>query len=345
MAPAPGRADEQDSAQDASGVAVAAKQRTPEWHEQRRSGIGSSDAPIIAGVTPWGDIHELWLQKLGLAPEVEQNEPMRWGRLLEDAVADGYVEMTGNRLRRMNLVQRSREHPWMLASIDRAIIGRRRLVEIKTARFKHDDWGLAGTDQVPDSVKVQVIHQMIVTGYREADVAVLFSGSDLQLYSVGYDQPLADGLVTMEEAFWHYVETRTQPPKVGPVSIVVREDAVGADERITALVAQLRDDRARHAEAGLIRSSTEDALRDAMGDVAMVKGEGFKIIYRPGKERVKVDWQQVARAYRNLIEQHGLDLTFAQLETQIPGGLDTIESVYTRTEAGSRPLIVKWEDQ
>lgn len=309
-------------------LARATKQRTPEWYAERRTGIGSSDAPVIAGVG-WGDVHELYLQKLDLAPEPEQNEPMRWGRLLEDAVAEGYTEMTGNRLRRMNLVQRSREHPWMLASIDRAIIGRRRLVEIKTARFKDDEWGPAGSDVVPDRVRVQVQHQMIVTGYREADVAVLFSGSDLQTFTVGHSQPLADKLVVMEEAFWRYVETRTPPPKVAPVATVIHDEAIDADERITSMVAQLREDRARYAEAKVSREATETALKGALQDNAVVKGEGFRITYRQGKDRAEVAWDQVARSYRHLLDGHP--------------ELDVIESLYTRTKAGTRPLIVKWE--
>lgn len=309
----------------------ARKQRTPEWHAERRTGIGSSDAPTIAGVG-WGDIHELWLQKLNLAPEPEQNEPMRWGRLLEDAVAEGYTEMSGNKLRRMNLVQRSREHPWMLASIDRAIVGRRRLVEIKTVRFKDDEWGAPGTDEVPDRIRVQVQHQMIVTGYREADVAVLFSGNDLKVYALGHDEFLAQGLIRLEAAFWQYVENRTPPPKVNPVAPLLRTDALPADARITALVAQLREDRARLADAKQVAGATEDLLRQAMADATLVRGDGFTVTYRPGKNIVKVAWEQVAKAYRHLLGEPYPEL-------------DTIQGLYTRTEAGKRPLLVKWKEQ
>jgi putative phage-type endonuclease len=305
-------------------------QRTPEWYAERQKGVGSSDAPVIAGVAPWGDIRSLYAEKVGLAPRPEENEPMRWGRLLENAIADGYKEMTGNRLRRINKIRRHREHPWMLASIDRAIVGRRRLVEIKTARFRNAEWGQPGSDEVPDHYRVQVQHQMTVTGYREADIAVLFSGSDLQLYTVGHDQRLADGLVQMEEAFWRRVESRTPPPDITPPALLLRTDAVPADERVTAMVAQLREDRARYSEAKAVKEGTEEALRNALDEVTFVKGQGFSVIYRPIKPRVKVGWEQVAASYRHLLNGRT--------------DLDTIQELYTRTEPGNRPLLVKWED-
>lgn len=36
-----------------------------EWLEQRRKGIGGSDAPVIMGVNPWRSPMDLWLEKTG----------------------------------------------------------------------------------------------------------------------------------------------------------------------------------------------------------------------------------------------------------------------------------------
>jgi len=311
-------------------VSLAIKQRSPAWHEARRQGVGSSDAPIIAGVAPWGDIRALYAEKPGIGPQPEENEPMRWGRLLENAVAEGYTEITGNRLRRVNLIQRHPRYPFMLASIDRAIVGRKRLLEIKTSRFRSEEWGEPGTNQIPDHYAVQVQHQMAVTSYREADVAVLFSRSDLKLYTVPFDKPLVEGLIELEQAFWRHVTTQTPPPEIAPARLELRTDAIPADERITAMVAQLREDRARYAEAKAIRDGTEDALKTALDDATFVKGDGFQVIYRRTKDKTKVAWEQIAGSYRMLLGERS--------------ELDTIQDLYTRTEPGTRPLLIKWED-
>ena len=41
------------------------KQRTPEWYEWRRAGIGASDIPVLTGNSPYTSKRELFLQKKG----------------------------------------------------------------------------------------------------------------------------------------------------------------------------------------------------------------------------------------------------------------------------------------
>src|SRR5205823_5075211 len=199
-----------------------------------------------------------------------------------------------------------------------------------TSRFRSEEWGEPGTSQIPDHYAVQVQHQMAVTGYREADVAVLFSGSDLKLYTVPFDKPLVEGLIELESAFWRHVTTATPPPEIASARLELRTDAIPADERITAMVAQLREDRARYAEAKAIRDGTENALKAALDDATFVKGDGFSVIYRRTKDKTKVAWEQIAGSYRMLLGDRS--------------DLDTIQDLYTRTEPGTRPLLVKWEN-
>ena len=44
-------------------------QNSPEWHEWRRKGIGSSDAPAVMKVSPWMTPYMLWEIKRGVAQE------------------------------------------------------------------------------------------------------------------------------------------------------------------------------------------------------------------------------------------------------------------------------------
>lgn len=41
------------------------KQRTPEWYEWRRAGIGASDIPVLTGNSPYANKRQLILQKKG----------------------------------------------------------------------------------------------------------------------------------------------------------------------------------------------------------------------------------------------------------------------------------------
>ena len=83
--------------------------------------------------------------------------------------------LTGNKVRRVNAVLGHPQVPWMLANIDREVVGAAdvQILECKTA-------GINGAklwrDGVPEYIQLQVMHQLAVTGKQAADVTVLICG-------------------------------------------------------------------------------------------------------------------------------------------------------------------------
>lgn len=150
-----------------------------DWLAARKQGIGSSDAAAAVGLNPYKSQLELWLEKTGrdaslpkLDPQDEES-PAYWGNVLEPIVAWHYSKRSGNRVRRINAVL---QHPnaelsWMLANIDREVIGADavQILECKTA-------GINGArlwkEGVPEYVELQVMHQLAVTGKQAADAIV-----------------------------------------------------------------------------------------------------------------------------------------------------------------------------
>lgn len=187
-----------------------------DWLEVRRTGIGSSDAAAAIGLNPYQSQLELWMQKTGkgdLLPVFDPNDdtsPMFWGTMLEPIVAAHYTKRTGNKVRRVNAVLQHSEHPWMLANVDREVVGAGdvQILECKTA-------GIHGArlwrDGVPEYVQLQVMHQLAVTGHRAADVAVLVGGQELRIFRIERDEALIARLIEMEHAFWQMVESKTPP--------------------------------------------------------------------------------------------------------------------------------------
>ena len=192
-----------------------------QWLQVRKGGIGSSDAAAAVGLNPYQSQLELWMEKTGRAPVAPPGDggaddlsPMYWGSLLEPIVAAHYTRRTGNRVRRINAVLQHPEHPWMLANIDREVMGAPdvQLLECKTA-------GIQGAwlwrDGVPEYVQLQVQHQLAVTGKQAADVAVLLGGQELQIFRIERDEELIAQLITLEREFWGYVERGQAPPADG----------------------------------------------------------------------------------------------------------------------------------
>ncbi|TYK71035.1 YqaJ viral recombinase family protein [Comamonas sp. Z1] len=187
-----------------------------DWLEIRRTGIGSSDAAAAIGLNPYQSQLELWMQKTGkgnLLPTIDPNDdtsPMFWGTMLEPIVAAHYTKRTGNKVRRVNAVLQHSEHPWMLANVDREVVGSSevQILECKTA-------GIHGArlwrDGVPEYVQLQVMHQLAVTGHRAADVAVLIGGQELRIFRIERDEVLIARLITLETRFWDMVQQGVAP--------------------------------------------------------------------------------------------------------------------------------------
>lgn len=194
-----------------------------DWLTVRKRGIGSSDAAAAIGLNPYKSPLELWMEKTGREdslPKIDPNDPaspMYWGSLLEPIVAAHYTKRSGNRVRRINAVLQHPFQPWMLANIDREVIGCPdvQILECKTA-------GINGArlwkEGVPEYVQLQVMHQLAVTGKQAADVAVLLGGQDLQVHRIQRDNTQINQLIALEREFWRYVETDQPPPADGSYS-------------------------------------------------------------------------------------------------------------------------------
>lgn len=196
-----------------------------EWLNIRKKGIGSSDAAAAVGLNPYKSQLELWMEKTGRDAELPQLDPADdtspafWGTILEPIVASHYTNKTGNRVRRINAVL---QHPdpelsWMLANIDREVIGVEdvQILECKTAGINGSRLWKEG---VPEYVQLQVMHQLAVTGKQAADVAVLLGGQHLEIYRIERDETMIAQLIELERQFWNYVETDTPPPADGSAS-------------------------------------------------------------------------------------------------------------------------------
>ncbi|KMN20452.1 MULTISPECIES: YqaJ viral recombinase family protein [Pseudomonas] len=196
-----------------------------DWLAVRKQGIGSSDAAAAVGLNPYKSQLELWLEKTGrdtslpkLDPQDEES-PAYWGNVLEPIVAWHYSKRSCNRVRRINAVLQHPDPklPWMLANIDREVIGAEdvQILECKTA-------GINGArlwkEGVPEYVQLQVMHQLAVTGKQAADVAVLLGGQNLEIHRIERDESMIARLIDLERLFWDYVVSDTPPPADGTAS-------------------------------------------------------------------------------------------------------------------------------
>ena len=180
----------------------------------RKKGIGASEAGIVLGLNEHVSPYQLWLVKTGRAEPTDLSEVpiVYWGSVHEEPIAQHYAKVTGCKVRRVTNTLFHKEHPFMLCHLDRKIEGQSKVLECKFAMFARDDWGQSGSDVVPLPYIVQVQHQLAVTGYEEADLAVLIGGYDFRVYHFKRDEELIAKIIEDVTEFWNCVQNDTPPP-------------------------------------------------------------------------------------------------------------------------------------
>ena len=186
-----------------------------EWLRNRQQGIGGSDAGAILGVNKWKTPFQIYLDKT--EEIIEQNEPSEaayWGNELEDMVAREFNKRTGKKVRRKNQLLQSEEYPFMVANLDRDVVGENAFLECKTVNaFGTKEWE---DDEIPPSYLIQVMHYMAVTGNEKCYIACLIGGQRFLWKEVQRDEELIRLIVEAERYFWdNHVEKRIPPPLDG----------------------------------------------------------------------------------------------------------------------------------
>ncbi|MDE6219242.1 MAG: YqaJ viral recombinase family protein [Lachnospiraceae bacterium] len=185
-----------------------------EWLTLRKTGIGGSDAGSICSVNPFGSPMKVYHDKTSSGVEELDNEAVRQGHDLEDYVAQRFMEETGLKVRRSNFMYRSVEHPFMIADVDRLVIGEDAGLECKTASaYNADKWK---NGEIPLHYIMQCYHYMAVTGKRTWYIAAVILGQSFTYRKLVWDDALISQLVSMEKDFWeNHIATKVMPSPDG----------------------------------------------------------------------------------------------------------------------------------
>ena len=306
------------------------------WLRERRRGIGGSDIGAILGLSKYRSPLDVYLDKIGEAPEEEISDAMYWGTVLEQIVADEYARRTGSKVRRVNAICVSDDAPWRRASIDRVVAGQRKILECKTAgSHMAGDWGPSGSDEVPDVYRAQVAWYQHVLDYDDADLAVLIGGRDYRIYHLPRDRGLEQLIVHAAAKFWiEHVCKKIPPDPIcdrdlstlyavdnGEALDVTGDDAtISAVERLADINAQIKSLESSKKD---IRAQIAGKMRDA--SVLTVSGDPI-LTYRAPARHEKIDYRS---ALSDLSEIAGRDVV-----------ADAIRK-HTAPIQGSRRMIVK----
>lgn len=243
--------------------------------EVRNTAIGGSDAAAVTGRSKWCTPFGLYCEKTGVIPheDIGDKPEVHWGKIHEDTIAAEWSRVTGKKIRRCNRTRRHPQHNWMMAHLDRVVVGEKAFLEVKTAsQFVSHDWGESGTSLIPGYYLDQVDHYMMVTGWDRAYVAVLIAGSDFRHYLIDRDEGRLDALASAEVEFKRRWDESDPPPlsTEGDVDMAHPlsdpHDIATAEDHISLSVHRLHEIAAEMAVLKTRQEKHRVIVKRAMGD-------------------------------------------------------------------------------
>jgi putative phage-type endonuclease len=199
------------------------------WERVRNSGIGGSDIACIMGLNPWKSAYALYAEKHGdvEAEDLSNNEFVYWGTVLEQVVADRFCELTGKKVRKCGTLQ-DESYEFMLANVDRLVVGENAGLECKTANgFKSKDWD---GDELPDSYYCQCQWYMMITGCEKWYIACLIGGNHFVWKEIPRNDEFIEDMRTQAIVFWSNLESNIPPEVDGSESTAATIDKMNKDK-------------------------------------------------------------------------------------------------------------------
>lgn len=182
-----------------------------QWLQARTQGIGGSDVSAIAGLNKWKSAVQVFFEKTqAIEKEDIQSEAAYFGNVLEEVVANEFAKRTDLKVQRRNAILQHPEYPWMLANVDRLIVGEKIGLECKSAsEYLKKEWE---GEEVPAAYLLQCQHYMAVTGYEAWWIAVLIGGNKFVHKKIERDEELIQYLIDIEKDFWLNNVEKNEPP-------------------------------------------------------------------------------------------------------------------------------------
>jgi len=296
---------------------------TDKQKTEREASLGSSDAPVVCGVSRRSSPLELFYKLHGDLPRYDDLETMqqRIGSRLEPVIAELVAEELNIKIRRIP----SRTHPkypFITAHADFEIVSNPKgpgLMEVKN-RSGEKPW-----ESVPDDVLIQCVHQMAVTNREYTVVGGLFQFGQIKPYEIERDKELEEYLIEIESRFMLRVQ-KGEPPdhtwtpeKVGMLKKLYPMDS---GKTVALPIHALTCEAFVKAKAAIKAAETEEALyggmlREAMKEASIAIIPGYKVTWKNDRPGRKFDQEQFAKDQPALYEQ------------------------YQKTVPGARKLLVK----
>lgn len=268
------------------------KQGTEAWHVHRRLYRNASETAAVMGLSPWMTPLQLWQLKTGKVEPAEPTAPMKHGTALEPKARAAYEAKTGHIMQ--PLVMMDGDYS---ASLDGITLEGDLIVEIKCPyKGKASElWQSAEVGEIPEMYRVQIQHQLMVSGAALAHFWV-FDGQDAILIAVARDEVCQQRIRKAWDEFYSYVDSNTPPP-LTEHDAELREDAAWLEAAERYRVAKANCDAAAQT-----LETAKELLLSLASQHPTIKGGGVTVsrFWKAGN----VDYKRVPQLAGVDLEQY-----------------------------------------
>ena len=280
-----------------------------EWLKAREDGIGASEVAAVVGLSPWETPFSLWLKKTHQVPPTEENDAMRRGHYLEDAVVQWWMHETGEQVIKASaadVIYVHPDHPYMRVTPDRIVKGRKKILEVKSTSIQMGD-------EIPDYYLAQVMYQMYVTGIHQAELIYIQGGLTFGRFAVEYNEEFAQYLADEVTKFWNWnVLGNHEPDAINVSDLAVKvprsvpEKVIIADDTALGQIAQIREKKAQCDALEKEIGELTDALKMFMSDSEAILDLDGRVLltWKSGKDRTSFDSKAFAAENPDLYEKY-----------------------------------------
>lgn len=264
----------------------------PNWLDYRRQGLTATDTAKIMGMSKYGSAMDVYLDKLGALPAIEENPKMKWGRKNERTIIETLPEERPKvrDAEQWNVLLQSIDKPFMIATLDGIAIedGKDSVIIEAKASAVPKLW----EDGPPDEYVLQLQKQLFVTGFKKGYLCALINGWDYRIFEFLRDDELIAMIVQAETDFWNnHVEARVMP-SISPIDTEAAKHLYPkAIEDTVILPGDLAEVCRVAAKARVLEKVATQAKEWADNRLKMALGE-----YKTGVVgEYKLTWSNVAR--------------------------------------------------
>ena len=201
-----------------------------EWLQERKKGIGGSDAAAIVGMNPYKTNVQLWKEKTGMveAEDISEKPFVKYGTLAEEhlraifALDYPIYEVEHEE----NSIIKHPKYDFLFASLDGKLrnkeTGELGILEIKTSNILTSQHKEKWDNRIPQNYYIQILHYMLVTGRTfailKAQLRYELPNNEIYHQTKHYyikKEDVEDDinyLLGEEIKFWEYVQSKKEPP-------------------------------------------------------------------------------------------------------------------------------------